>query len=150
MVVNDVRADPVDELSVMPPDARRRAEDPRAQGLVVQLNENESAARLVRMSVTGGPTEPITVRGDARLHPEGFLGPQAVRGDGRIVVAAASNDSWFYGPAILDPGSGTVRKASLRYDVDVFSLSWNQKNEIVTAGFLMRSSLWRFRQGKKQ
>ena len=32
----------------------------------------------------------------------------------------------------------------LRYVADLFSMSWNQKNEIITRAFLWRSSIWRF------
>jgi hypothetical protein len=53
-------------------------------------------------------------------------------------------ESWFLGGAVLDPKTGMVRKLPIRYDADLFSLAWNQKNEIVAAGSLMRSSIWRF------
>ncbi len=61
------------------------------------------------------------------------------------MVAVASKDSWFYGAAVLNPESGTLRRIPLRYDGDLFSLSWNQKNEIIAGGFLMRGSIWHFR-----
>ena len=48
------------------------------------------------------------------------------------------------GAAIFDPKSRTLRRVPLRYDADLFSMSWNQKNEIITGAFLMRSNIWRF------
>jgi hypothetical protein len=72
-----------------------------------------------------------------------FLGSNTVRKDGQIAVSVALKDSWFLGAGVLDPESGTLRRLPLRYDADLFSLSWNQKNEIVTGAFLMRSSIWR-------
>ena len=46
--------------------------------------------------------------------------------------------------AVFDPRTRTLRKTPLRYDADLFSMSWNQKNEIVTGAFLWRASIWRF------
>src|SRR5207249_8198485 len=117
--------------------------DPHRPSLIVQLNEK--VVRLVRMPISGGSTEPIPLNSDLQIPANSILGSNAVRSDGQIVVAVASRDSWFYGAAILDPASGTLRKVPLRYDGDLFSLSWNQRNEIIAGGFLMRGSIWHFR-----
>ena len=117
--------------------------DPRHRNLIVQLNGQR--VRLVRMPVSGGAVEPIPMNSDLQIPANSILGPNAVRSDGQIVVSIASKDSWFYGAAVLDPESGTLRRIPLRYDGDLFSLSWNQRNEIVAGGFLMRGSIWHFR-----
>jgi hypothetical protein len=115
--------------------------DPSRNNLVVYLAE-AAGMRLVRMPLAGGATEPIEHRGGSRL--ESLVGPAAIRTDGQIVLPFLMEESWFLGGAVLDPKTGMVRKLPIRYDADLFSLAWNQKNEIVAAGSLMRSSIWRF------
>jgi serine/threonine protein kinase len=122
--------------------------DPSRRSLLVQLNEK--VVRLVRMPLTGGSAEPIPINSDLQIPANSILGSNAVRMDGQIVVAVASRDSWFYGAAILDPASGMLRKVPLRYDGDLFSLSWNQRNEIIAGGFLMRGSIWHFRPERRK
>ena len=110
----------------------------------MQLNEKEGI-RLVRMPVAGGPLDVIPVHGDLEIPASQAFGPDAVRADGKIVISVQSNDSWFWGVAVLDPETGNLRKIPLRYDGDLTYPSWNQKNEIVADGFPFRGSLWRFR-----
>ena len=55
--------------------------DPRSQNLVVQLNESD-VARLVRMPITGGSTQPILTHGEVKLHAYTSLGSHAVGRDG--------------------------------------------------------------------
>jgi hypothetical protein len=74
---------------------------------------------------------------------ETLVGPASIRHDGQIVLSAYQG-SWFLGAAIFDPRSRMLRRVPLRYDADLFSLSWNRKNEIVSGAFLMRSGVWRF------
>ena len=124
----------------------RVAFDPHSHTLVVQLNEKDEA-HLVRMPITGGTPEPIGT-GGAVLPGASELGPNSVGSDGLIAIPVASKESWFFGPGILDPVSGTVRRIPVRSDMDVFALSWNQKNEIVVGSFPFRSTIWRFQQTK--
>src|SRR5262249_4238111 len=111
--------------------------DRRHGSLIVQLNEKEGI-RLVRMPVTGGPLEVIPVHGGLEIPASQAFGPDAVRADGKIVISVQSNDSWFWGVAVLDPETGNIRKIPLRYDGDLTYPSWNQKNEIVADGFPFR------------
>jgi hypothetical protein len=115
--------------------------DPSRNGLVVYLSE-AAGVRLVRMPVTGGVTEPIEQRDGPRV--TNLVGPEAIRKDGRIVLPFLPEGGWFLGAAVLDPRTGILREVPLRYDADLFSLAWNEKNEIVAGGSLMRSSIWRF------
>lgn len=119
--------------------------DAGQQNLVVQVNAADGGARLVRMPITGGAVEPIPMHGDVGIPTVTWLGSGAVRADGKIIVSVVSRDSWFAGSGILDLKSGDLHRIPLHYDGDIFSPSWNQKGEIVTGGFLMRSSIWRFR-----
>jgi Tol biopolymer transport system component len=115
--------------------------DPSSKTLVVQLN-TESGVRLVRMQTSGGSQEPIPMESEFRIPP---FQTHAVRADGQIAIPIASRDSWFYGIGLLDPSTGKIKRVPLRYDEDIFSLSWNAQNKIVTGGALFRSSIWRFR-----
>jgi hypothetical protein len=94
------------------------------------------------MPATGGTVEPLELPAGSRI--EALVGPAAIRQDGQIVLPALNPGSWFLGGTIFDPRSRTLNRIPLRYDADLFSLSWNHKNEIVTGAFLMRSSVWRF------
>ncbi|HVQ65515.1 MAG TPA: protein kinase [Terriglobia bacterium] len=114
--------------------------DPSRQDLVVYFFEQ--TVRLVRMPATGGATEPLELPDGARI--ESLVGPASIRRDGQIVVSVVSRGSWFLAAAIFDPRSRTLRRIPLRYDADLFSMSWNQKNEIVTGAFLWRANIWRF------
>jgi len=115
--------------------------DPSRNDLVVYLAE-AAGMRLVRMPSTGGSTQPIEQQGGSQL--ETLVGPAAIRSDGQIVLPFLAERSWFLGGVVLDPKTGILRRLPIRYDADLFSLAWNQKNEIVAAGSLMRSSIWRF------
>jgi hypothetical protein len=123
--------------------------DPLHRDLVIQLNQRDGV-RLARLPQTGGSAEPVPIPSELRIPPSTWLGPNAVRMDGKLAVAVGSKDSWFFSPAVLDPATGKVQKVPLRYDADIGSLSWNQKNEMVTGAFLMRGSLWRFRPDSKK
>jgi len=114
--------------------------DPSRQDLVVFFFEQ--TVRLARMPVTGGTTEPLELPGGLRV--DSLVGPASIRHDGQIVLTVLNPGSWFLGAAIFDPKSRTLNRVPLRYDADLFSLSWNQKNEIITGAFLMRSNIWRF------
>jgi serine/threonine protein kinase len=114
--------------------------DPSRQDLVVYFFEQ--TVRLVRMPATGGPTEPLELPDGSRI--DSLVGPASIRSDGQIVVSMLTRGSWFLTAAIFDPRSRTLRKTPLRYDADLFSMSWNQKNEIITGAFLWRSNIWRF------
>jgi hypothetical protein len=118
--------------------------DLRHKGLVVQVNSPDGA-QFVRMAVTGGAGEPIPMNGDSGVPTITWLGSGAVRADGKITVSVATRDSWFLGAGTLDPATGKLQRLLPRYEGDIFSLSWNQKNEVVAGGFLMRSAIFRFR-----
>jgi hypothetical protein len=115
--------------------------DPFRKDLVVYLTE-ASGMRMERMALTGGVTEPIAKQKDADV--TNLVGPEAIRNDGKIVLPFSVRQSWFLGAGVFDPRTGVLQKVPLRYDADLFSLSWNSKNEIVAAGSLMRSTIWRF------
>jgi Tol biopolymer transport system component len=119
------------------------AVDPRNGDLIVQLSEPERV-RLVRLPASGGPPQEIPFRSDLRL-TRLLLAPNAVRKDGRIVATVASNDSWWFGVAVLDPRSGRVERIPLNYPADLDYPGWTPDGRIVSAAQALRAALWRFR-----
>ena len=119
------------------------AVDPRNGDLIVQLNEAERV-RLVRLPASGGPPQEIPFRSDLRL-ARILLAPNAVWKDGRILTTVASNDSWWFGVAVLDPRSGRVERVPLNYPADLDYPGWTPDGRIVSAAYTLRAALWRFR-----
>ncbi|MBI3665202.1 MAG: protein kinase [Acidobacteria bacterium] len=119
------------------------AVDPRGQGLIIKLNE-EDGVRLVRVPVGGGPEKAIPFHSEFRLTPPP-LAPNAVGKDGRIVVQVASKDSWFWSSAVLNPQTGNVQRVPLAYEGDFPSPGWAPDGRIVSMALPLRASIWRFR-----
>jgi serine/threonine protein kinase len=119
------------------------AVDPRTDGLIVQLFDSRGA-RLVRVDPTGGPDRPVTFKSDMflALFP---LSGNAVDRDGRILVQVTGRDFWFFQPGLVDPATGRLERIPLSYEGDVLSPGWSQSGDIVSAGFPLTSSIWRFR-----
>ncbi|MEO6325474.1 MAG: hypothetical protein ABIT01_17570, partial [Thermoanaerobaculia bacterium] len=116
--------------------------DPRGPSLIVQMNEKEGV-QLVRAFLAGGPDEPIAYTSPLRI-TQSPLSTSAVGADGRVVVTVASKDSWFRGPAFLDPALGTLDKIPVTFEGDILFAGWGQDARLLGMGVNLRSSLWRF------
>jgi predicted Ser/Thr protein kinase len=119
------------------------AVNPDGRDLIVSLNEQQHV-RLERVPLTGGPTQPIQVRGDLPVSPM-LLGPDALNKDGKLLVSVAPRDSWFFGLAILDPTTGAVTRVPLNYTGDIMVAGWGSDGRILAIANPMRSHIWRFR-----
>ena len=119
------------------------AVDPRQGDLIVQLREKEGI-RLVRVPASGGPEREIPFRSEVRLGATP-LAPNAVRADGRIVLATLAKDNWFWKLAVLDPETGAVEAVPLNYEGDIPVPGWTADGKILALAFPLRASLWRFR-----
>ena len=64
--------------------------------------------------------------------------------DGRIAIAVAPADSWFWPAAILDPTTGEMELTPERY-MDMPTPGWDAEGNLVTSAQSFRASLWRFR-----
>jgi hypothetical protein len=73
------------------------------------------------------------------------LSGNAVDRDGRILVQVTGRDFWFFQPGLVDPATGRLERIPLSYEGDVLSPGWSQSGDIVSAGFPLTSSIWRFR-----
>lgn len=119
------------------------AVDPSDGDLIVQLNKKEGVC-LERLPASGGPRKPIPFNSDLHL-TRMLLAPNAVWKDGRILTTVASNDSWWFGVAVLDPRSGKVKRVPLNYPADLNYPGWTTDGRIVSAAQTLRAALWRFR-----
>ena len=119
------------------------AADPNGKYLIVQ-RDGEQAVQLMKVAVSGGPEQPIPVLGDLRVGSEG-LDPNAIAKDGRVALSVASPDLWFNGAAILDPRSGKVTKIPLDFTGDIMGPAWQDKDHILSSGWPLKVTLWRFR-----
>jgi len=64
--------------------------------------------------------------------------------EARAVVNVALKDAMFASPAILDPKTGAWQRIHVKYDGDVWPLSWTADGKIFCVGWAMRATLWRF------
>jgi hypothetical protein len=119
------------------------AVDPRTGDLVVKLDEQESM-RLLRVPPAGGTEVEIPIRSALRLVAQP-LAPGSVGRDGRILVPAASQDSWFWQAAVLDPKTGRLEKIPIQGQADFHFLTWGSDGRVVGFALGVRSTLWRFR-----
>jgi eukaryotic-like serine/threonine-protein kinase len=118
------------------------AVDPNGKDLVVQLNETEGV-RLLQVPVSGGVEQPIPFQSALRL-TTATMNPNAMAKDGRLVLSVAMPDSWFYGAGILDPRSGKLERIPLNFTGDLLSPGWLDDGRILSSGWPLRSTLWRF------
>jgi eukaryotic-like serine/threonine-protein kinase len=115
--------------------------DPDTGDLIVKLDEG-ARSRLVRMKPQGGDVEPIPVHGVLRLIPNPLM-PGAVR-RGRLVLAVASVDSWFWHPATLDLKTGIVTKLTETTLSDFHFVTWRADGVPIGFAYGLDSMLWRF------
>jgi len=118
------------------------AADPNGKDLIVQIYERDSV-RLLRVAASGGPGKPISFRSGLRMAPV-TLGPNAVGKDGRVVLSVAMADAWFYGVGILDPRSGKLGRIPVNFTGDLLAPGWQDDGRILTSGWPLKISLWRF------
>ena len=95
--------------------------------------------RLVRMKPSGGAIEEVPIRGDLRLIPRPLL-PGAVR-QGRLALAVASADSWFWHAAVLDLKTGVVTKLADPNPADFHFVTFRADGVPVGFGYGLAATL---------
>jgi len=119
------------------------APDPNGRDLVVTVIEG-SGAHLYRKSLAGGEPHGIQIQGNPRLAPVP-IGNHAVGKDGKILITITTPDFWFFEAAVLDPRSGRFTRIPLSYTGDAIGSNWASDGRILSAGFPLKSHIWRFR-----
>jgi eukaryotic-like serine/threonine-protein kinase len=118
------------------------AVDPNGKDLIFQLNDSQGV-RLVRVPVSGGTEEPLRIESALPPNPS-LISPNAIGKDGRIVMSLSLPNSWFFGAGILDPRSGQLERISMKYTGDVLAPAWLDDGRILSSGWPLRATLWRF------
>jgi len=110
--------------------------------LVLQVAERDGL-RLIRTDLNGTGELPLPFQSVLKL-ANLPLSTAAVAPDGRIAVTVSSSDSWFRGPAIVDPVTGAVERIPVAFDGDIFFPAWSRDGSLLGVGVSLRTSLWRF------
>jgi len=111
----------------------------------VQRNET-AGAHFFRFDAVDGREQRIESRAaDATAARLAWLTSGAIAPDGRIVVAIALPDSWYWGVGLLDPLSFSIKRVPLDYVGGLVNPAWTSDGRIVFAGVPIQSSIWRFR-----
>ena len=99
---------------------------------------------LVRMPLSGGPTEPLVIPPEYAISDDD-LSPAAVDASGRILFEVDSPDSWFEHVAIIDTSRKTFAVIPTAFSGDVWMPGWESDGRIVAIGARIDSNLWRYR-----
>ena len=70
------------------------------------------------------------------------MGSGAIDRTGRVVLAAAAKDSWFWRPANLQP-DGELKPIPVAYEGDIYPAGWSAGDRVLGMGYAFRSELWR-------
>ena len=87
--------------------------------------------------------EEIPIHGDLRLILRPLLSG-AVRRQGRLALAVASADSWFWHAAILDLKTGVVTKLAETNPSDFHAVTWRADGVPIGFGYGLDTRLWKF------
>lgn len=117
---------------------------PNGKELVVQRLEGQGV-RLFRVQLPDGPPREIPkVKGCLRLTSD-TIGPHSIDERGRMLVATASPDIWFWLPALLDLENGKLEPCiKVDYEGDIYPANWGNGGKVIGLGQSLQSDLWRF------
>ena len=96
----------------------------------------------MKVFLADGSVEDIPNRSEFALAEEPFES-NAIAPDGRIAVAIAPTDLWYWPTGILDPQTGQIEKAWPDIDTDMFG-GWDADGNLVAVSLSFESNLWRF------
>jgi hypothetical protein len=120
--------------------------DPTGQYLYVR-RAHQGANEIVRMALRGGEAVVLPVPPDYHVSIQP-LSPAAVDARGRILVTVASQESFYYQTALLDPASKSFTLIAAAFEGDVHSAGWTADGRILAAGQRYPMSLWRYHRAK--
>jgi hypothetical protein len=122
------------------------AVNPKTGELVIH-NEPKGEVQLLRLAKVGDAPEPIEFTGNASIVTVP-LAAKAVDADGRILVTAVPKDSWFYGPAIVEPAKKTLTLVPVSVEGDIMPTCWANNGELLGLCAGIRAEIWRYRPEK--
>jgi len=115
--------------------------DPDSGDLIVKT-VGPGGFRLVRLKPSGGTPQPIEMKGPYRLTGDALVAG-ALR-NGRLLVAIASTDSWYWFVGVLDLKTSRLDKVAVNYFTDFHGATWTPDGRILGTGVGARSALWKF------
>ena len=120
--------------------------DPKGDYLYVR-RAIKGVMGIIRIPVVGGDAEELPVPAEYHLAYPG-LSPAAVDARGRILVPVASNHSFYYQTAILDPAAKSFTLVPMAIDGDAGPAGWAPDGRILASGQRYFLSLWRYQRSK--
>jgi hypothetical protein len=108
---------------------------------------HRGANEIVRIPLRGGEAVVLPVPPDYHIAIQP-LSPAAVDARGRILVTVASQESFYYQTALLDPATKSFTLIPVAVEGDAFSAGWTADGRIVAAGERYPLSLWRYHRAK--
>lgn len=117
------------------------AVDPRDGSLLIQRFDARGG-RLARLPRPGAQLEEVPIEGPLRLAPV-TLAAGVIGVDGRVLVAAAPNDTLFWRPA-LRGADGKLQLLPVNFGGDVIPTGWSKDGKVLAMGYALRGELWRF------
>ena len=119
---------------------------PDGRHLLVAVVES-SKFRLFRVPLDGGSEDEIKMHGSIPLW-SGFLSPNALNADVRLLLSLAPWDSWFNSTGILDTATGRLTRIPGDDVSDIHSMAWLPDGKIMELRVGLRSTLWKFQPQK--
>ena len=116
-----------------------------AAGNYLYVNRTQNGQReLVRMPLTGGKTETLTIPPQYTISDD-QLSPAAADASGRILFEVDSADSWFEHVAMIDTSRKTFAVVPTGFNGDVWLPGWESDGRIAALGARLDSTLWRYK-----
>jgi hypothetical protein len=115
--------------------------DPATGDLIV-LRGDKDLYRLFRCRPSGGAPQEIQVTGNLRLAGTPLMAT-AIR-NGRLLVVAASADSWYWFASVVDLATGAIEKIKVNQFTDFQYITWTADGKLLGTGAGLTSALWRF------
>lgn len=118
---------------------------PNGKEVVVQQLVGQGVL-LFRVPLPDGPRQKVDVmKGSSLRLASVTIGGQSIDKQGRMLVATASPDNWFWRPALLDLDDPKLeQRIPVDYEGDIYPANWGNDGKVIGLGQPVYSDLWRF------